>query len=115
MMSMAPASCSPWAMDQAMLRLLATPNTTATRPSRLKDIRPPRKVLRERKKDTSGLEDAPLGDRVEPALSGRAAWGLARVGGRRACFASAKGRTQVICGSFAGCGRNCEKLEVPFF
>src|SRR6185437_5968873 len=61
MMSLAPASCSPWAMDQAMLRLLATPNTTATRPSRLKDIRPPRKVLGERKKDTSGFEDAPTG------------------------------------------------------
>src|SRR6266498_1830112 len=50
MASRAPASCSPWAMDHAMLRLLATPNTTATRPSRLKDIHPPG----EREKHISG-------------------------------------------------------------
>src|SRR5512146_319853 len=96
----APASCSPWAMDQAILRLLATPNTTATRPSRLKDIRPPR-VRRERKKDISGSEDAPLrGGRNPPfpaALLG-ALLGLAA--GGRVC-ASAKDGTQVFCGSFA--------------
>src|SRR5258706_5014827 len=39
MMSLAPAACKPWAMPQAMLRLLATPKTTAVRPFMLNDIR----------------------------------------------------------------------------
>src|SRR6516165_5102261 len=43
MASLAPAFSRPWAIDQAMLRLLATPKTTATRPSRLRDIPPPLK------------------------------------------------------------------------
>src|SRR5664279_2991409 len=39
MASWAPACCMCWAMAQAMLRLLATPNTTTVRPSRLIGIR----------------------------------------------------------------------------
>src|ERR1017187_4367307 len=39
MASCAPACCICWAMAQAMLRLLATPNTTAVRPSKQFDIR----------------------------------------------------------------------------
>src|ERR1700733_9052715 len=38
MASLAPALCNPCAIDQAMLRLFATPKTTAIRPSRLEDI-----------------------------------------------------------------------------
>src|SRR5438132_11325684 len=36
--SVAPALCNPWAMDQAIERLLATPKTTAVRPWRLNDM-----------------------------------------------------------------------------
>src|SRR5450755_3585427 len=39
MASWAPACCMCWAMAQAMLRLLATPNTTTVRPSMLIAIR----------------------------------------------------------------------------
>src|ERR1017187_6302937 len=39
MASWAPAACMCWAMAQAMLRLLATPNTTTVRPSMLIGIR----------------------------------------------------------------------------
>src|ERR1022692_3049721 len=39
MASCAPACCICWAMAQAMLRLLATPNTTTVRPSKQFDIR----------------------------------------------------------------------------
>src|SRR5258705_13640528 len=39
MISFAPAACRPWAMPQAILRLLATPKTTAVRPSILNDMR----------------------------------------------------------------------------
>src|ERR1019366_1351946 len=39
MASWAPACCMCWAMAQAMLRLLATPNTTTVRPSMLIGIR----------------------------------------------------------------------------
>src|SRR5215475_11012120 len=62
MASLAPASCRPWAMDQAMLRLLARPKTTATRPSRLKDIDPPLK----KGKDISGREAVPTGGKKQP-------------------------------------------------
>src|SRR6185503_20623362 len=84
----APASCKPWAMDQAMLRLLATPNTTATRPSRLKGILPPGKLLRKEKRIPAARDYAPVleGWQLQRALTGRTAWGLARVGGRWACW-----------------------------
>src|SRR5882757_9888503 len=39
MISFAPAACRAWAMPQAILRLLATPKTTAVRPSILNDMR----------------------------------------------------------------------------
>src|SRR3981189_1861729 len=39
MISFAPAACKARAMPQAILRLLATPKTTAVRPSMLNDIR----------------------------------------------------------------------------
>src|SRR5580700_8814532 len=45
MASLAPALCNPCAIDHAMLRLLATPKTTATRPSRLEDMLAPFLIL----------------------------------------------------------------------
>src|SRR5271163_1604837 len=41
MASFMPAACSPWAMDQAIERLLATPKTTALRPCRSEDMSAP--------------------------------------------------------------------------
>src|SRR5437762_2844206 len=68
MASFAPAACRPCAMDQAMLRLLATPKTTATRPSRLKDI----STLRsETIKDISGWGAGQFGAEDNPILSRR--------------------------------------------
>src|SRR5205823_6747242 len=89
-------------MDHAMLRLLATPKTTATRPSRENDIASPEgqdvaSNVRTKKgfvassvstkafQDTSGAEEyASSGTSPDrPRCLGRA-----RVGGRRACFRS---------------------------
>src|SRR5579863_9197513 len=41
MASFMPAACSPWAMDHAIERLLATPKTTAFRPCRSEDMDAP--------------------------------------------------------------------------
>src|SRR5208283_90379 len=41
MASFMPAAWSPWAMDQAMERLLATPKTTPLRPDRSADMEAP--------------------------------------------------------------------------
>src|SRR5271167_3196925 len=53
MASWAPAACSPWAIDQAIERLLATPKTTATRPASMDgdDMRAP---VFENEKDNRG-------------------------------------------------------------
>src|SRR5690242_9436664 len=97
----APASCSPCAMDQAILRLLATPNTTATRPSRLKGIRPPGWKL-EREKDISGVglrasfritsttrpDPAALLGALLGLAAGRACWLLLRIQPRAAAGVS---------------------------
>src|SRR5215471_9875571 len=101
----APAWCSPIAIDQAMLRLLATPKTTATRPSRLKDMKPPRIISKPNfvgtrakgKRISAAPEETPVGRRLKShrarrggktARSGRSAWGvLGSAAGGLACSA----------------------------
>src|SRR5437764_3208460 len=77
-----------------MLRLLATPNTTATRPSREKDMVPPAGT---KKKRITATRDRRQGRNTRCGVWVRSSGtspnrprclGRARVGGRRACFAT---------------------------
>src|SRR5437879_3035290 len=88
-------------MDQAMLRLLATPKTTATRPSRLKDMHPP--------EEGKGYQWRGRARQFrEQARAGRAAWGvLGSAAGGHVFFL--KGGTRRIRRSF---GKNSQKSEL---
>src|SRR5579864_9466389 len=99
-------------MDHAMLRLLATPKTTATRPSSEKDMHPPSQnvmfvpfVNCERsERIPAAREDAPVGagaGAVETALAGRAAWGVLGSAAGGHVFVL-RGETHVLGGSFGG-------------
>src|SRR2546423_14901311 len=81
-----------------MLRLLATPNTTATRPSREKDMVPPAGT---KKKRITATRDRRQGRNTRCGVWVRSSGtspnrprclGRARVGGRRGCFATEHGK-----------------------
>src|SRR5579864_5539813 len=98
-------------MDQAILRLLATPKTTAARPSSEKDMRSPSSrsanlgvsgTSERRERIPAAWENTPVrAGAVETARAGRAAWGVLGSAAGGHVFVLG-GETHVPGGSFGG-------------